>query len=90
MTRPRTGNFFELIDRQRRGRPEVYIGFAAGVGKTYRRLKEAHALAKRGVDVVDVLDRGFGLGLPERHRDLLFGELALVHPFVPSPLGQGS
>src|SRR5579859_3077594 len=28
------------------------MGFAAGVGKTYRMLEEAHALKKRGVDVV--------------------------------------
>jgi two-component system sensor histidine kinase KdpD len=30
----------------------VYLGFAAGVGKTYRMLQEAHALKARGVDVV--------------------------------------
>jgi two-component system sensor histidine kinase KdpD len=30
----------------------VYLGPAAGVGKTYQMLEEAHALKKRGVDVV--------------------------------------
>jgi two-component system sensor histidine kinase KdpD len=30
----------------------VYIGFAAGVGKTYRMLEEAQDLRRRGVDVV--------------------------------------
>jgi two-component system, OmpR family, sensor histidine kinase KdpD len=50
--RGRAEDFLELVERGRRGRLKVYIGFAAGVGKTYRMLEEAHALAKRGVDVV--------------------------------------
>jgi two-component system sensor histidine kinase KdpD len=52
MSRPRAEDFLELVERLRRGRLKLYIGFAAGVGKTYRMLEEAHALAKRGVDVV--------------------------------------
>jgi len=52
MERARPEDFLELVERARRGRLKVYIGFAAGVGKTYRMLEEAHALAKRGVDVV--------------------------------------
>jgi len=35
-----------------RGRLKVYLGFAAGVGKTYQMLQDAHELKKRGVDVV--------------------------------------
>lgn len=35
-----------------RGRLKVYIGSAAGVGKSYRMLQDAHALRRRGVDVV--------------------------------------
>ena len=50
--RPRAEDFLELVERAKRGRLKVYIGFAAGVGKTYRMLEEAHALTKRGVDVV--------------------------------------
>jgi len=50
--RPRPEDFLELVERGKRGRLKVYIGFAAGVGKTYRMLEEAHALRKRGVDVV--------------------------------------
>src|SRR5215472_13034756 len=50
--RPRPEDFLELVERAKRGRLKVYIGFAAGVGKTYRMLEEAHALAQRGVDVV--------------------------------------
>jgi two-component system sensor histidine kinase KdpD len=49
---PRPEDFLELVERAKRGRLKVYIGFAAGVGKTYRMLEEAHALKKRGVDVV--------------------------------------
>src|SRR4029434_3621068 len=48
----RAEDFLTLVQRTDRGRLKVYIGFAAGVGKTYRMLEEAHALAKRGVDVV--------------------------------------
>jgi two-component system sensor histidine kinase KdpD len=50
--RPRPEDFLELVERGKRGRLKVYIGFAAGVGKTYRMLEEAHALQRRGVDVV--------------------------------------
>jgi two-component system sensor histidine kinase KdpD len=50
--RRRPEDFLELLKRDTRGRLKVYIGFAAGVGKTYRMLEEAHALGKRGVDVV--------------------------------------
>src|SRR5580700_9584635 len=48
----RAEDFLELVERSRRGRLKLYLGFAAGVGKTYRMLEEAHALGKRGVDVV--------------------------------------
>jgi two-component system sensor histidine kinase KdpD len=49
---PRPEDFLELVERAKRGRLKVYIGPAAGVGKTYRMLEEAHALHRRGVDVV--------------------------------------
>ena len=57
--RRRPEDFLELVERAKRGRLKVYIGPAAGVGKTYRMLEEAHALHKRGVDVV--------LGFVETH-----------------------
>ncbi|MBA9077440.1 sensor protein KdpD [Rufibacter quisquiliarum] len=46
------GKFLELIRHARRGKFKIYIGLAAGVGKTYRMLQEAHALLAQGVDVV--------------------------------------
>src|SRR5262245_22265010 len=48
----RPQDFLELVQRARRGRMKLYIGFAAGVGKTFRMLQEAHELRKRNVDVV--------------------------------------
>ena len=51
-SRTRADDFLELVERGKRGRLKLYIGFAAGVGKTYRMLEEAHALGKRGVDIV--------------------------------------
>ena len=36
----------------RKGRLKIYLGYAAGVGKTYRMLEEAQALHAEGVDVV--------------------------------------
>ncbi len=50
--RPTAQDFLELVERGKRGRLKLYIGFAAGVGKTWRMLEEAHALRQRGVDVV--------------------------------------
>ena len=37
---------------QAHGRLKVFLGYAAGVGKTYQMLVEAHELKRRGVDVV--------------------------------------
>ncbi len=43
--------FLDLIRRSKRGKFKLYLGMAAGVGKTYRMLQEAHALRRNGVDV---------------------------------------
>lgn len=40
------------MDDRRRGRLKIYMGYAAGVGKTYQMLEEARQLKQRGVDVV--------------------------------------
>jgi two-component system, OmpR family, sensor histidine kinase KdpD len=52
LSRPRPEDFLELVQKSKRGRLKLYLGFAAGVGKTYRMLEEAHSLRERGVDVV--------------------------------------
>ena len=35
-----------------RGRLKVYMGYAAGVGKTYKMLDEAQELRRRGIDII--------------------------------------
>jgi two-component system sensor histidine kinase KdpD len=44
-----------MIRRSERGRLKVYLGYAAGVGKTYEMLQEAHRLKADGIDVVVAL-----------------------------------
>jgi two-component system sensor histidine kinase KdpD len=52
-------SFLRLIRRSQRGKLKIYLGYGAGVGKTWQMLKEGHRLAKEGVDVV--------VGLVETH-----------------------
>jgi len=40
------------VTATRRGRLKIYLGYAAGVGKTYRALEDAQALHQQGVDIV--------------------------------------
>jgi two-component system sensor histidine kinase KdpD len=53
-TRPDPDELLRLAgkDRAGRGRLQVYLGMAAGVGKTVRMLDEAHAARGAGVDIV--------------------------------------
>jgi two-component system sensor histidine kinase KdpD len=44
--------FLRLLEKSRRGKLKIYIGHAAGVGKTYQMLEDAQLLRKQGVDVV--------------------------------------
>src|SRR3954469_11459294 len=50
--KPTPEDFLELVERGKRGRLKLYIGFAAGVGKTYRMLEEGDAPLLRGADIV--------------------------------------
>ena len=52
-------SFLSMIRRSRRGRLKVYLGYCAGVGKTWQMLEEAHRLRDEGLDVV--------VGLVETH-----------------------
>ncbi|MGV3708870.1 MAG: sensor protein KdpD [Gemmatimonas sp.] len=47
-----SSDFLSLLSQRDRGKLKLYIGSAAGVGKSYRMLVEAHELRARGVDVV--------------------------------------
>jgi two-component system sensor histidine kinase KdpD len=51
--------FLTMIRQQQRGRFKIYLGFAAGVGKTYEMLQEGQRLKRQGVDVV--------IGIVETH-----------------------
>ncbi|HET9506242.1 MAG TPA: sensor protein KdpD [Hymenobacter sp.] len=44
--------FLRLVQQKRRGTLKIYLGLAAGVGKTYRMLQEAQELHRHGVDVL--------------------------------------
>ena len=52
-------SFLRLIRRSQRGKLKVYLGYGAGVGKTWQMLQEGHRLKKEGIDVV--------VGLVETH-----------------------
>ncbi len=58
-SQPTPEQFVELIRRQQRGRLKIYLGFAAGVGKTYEMLLEGQRLKRQGIDVV--------IGIVETH-----------------------
>lgn len=48
----RADNFLRLIRRAQRGRLKIYLGYAAGVGKTYQMLLEGHRIMEDGIDLV--------------------------------------
>ncbi len=50
--RPAPEHFLTLIRQQQRGVLKIYLGFAAGVGKTYEMLQEGQRLKRQGIDVV--------------------------------------
>jgi len=52
MTDDKANTFLRMIRRSQRGRLKVYLGYCAGVGKTYQMLLEAHRLKEDGIDVV--------------------------------------
>src|SRR5512139_1640625 len=59
MVEDRANAFLRMIRRSQRGRLKVYLGYCAGVGKTYQMLQEGHRLKAEGIDVV--------IGLLETH-----------------------
>jgi len=59
MPMDRANTFLRMIRRAGRGRLKIYLGYGAGVGKTYQMLLEGHRLKDEGIDVV--------IGLVETH-----------------------
>ncbi len=52
MSIDRADAFLRMIQRSRRGKLKIYLGYVAGVGKTYDMLQEAHRLKDAGIDIV--------------------------------------
>jgi two-component system sensor histidine kinase KdpD len=73
--RPGTGSAASGFQAPRRGKLRVFLGMAAGVGKTYRMLLEGHAEQEAGRDVV--------IGLLESHGRAETAALADGLPIVP-------
>jgi two-component system, OmpR family, sensor histidine kinase KdpD len=73
-TSPQELSFLDLVRQRERGKLKLYVGSAAGTGKTYRMLQEAYELRRRGVDVV--------VGFVETHgraeTDAQIGDLEIV------------
>lgn len=74
--RPSPESLLKMMQEQERAKLRIYIGAAAGVGKTYQMLEDAHQLKAQGVDVV--------IGVVETHgRDEtaeLIQDLEIVPP----------
>jgi two-component system, OmpR family, sensor histidine kinase KdpD len=72
-------SFLRMIRRSQRGRLKIYLGYGAGVGKTYQMLLEGHRLKAEGIDVVvglvethgraDTINLTEGLEIVPRHRE---------------------
>ena len=75
MMEDRADTFLRMIRRSRHGRLKVYLGYSAGVGKTYQMLQEGHRLKSRGIDVV--------IGLLETHGRAEIADLARGLEVVP-------
>jgi len=52
MVEDRASSFLRMIRHSQRGRLKVYLGYCAGVGKTYQMLQEGHRLKDEEIDVV--------------------------------------
>lgn len=50
--RPSAESLLKMVEETERAKLRIYIGAAAGVGKTFQMLEDAHALSKQGIDVV--------------------------------------
>ena len=72
--RPTADALLQRIKEQDRARLRIYIGAAPGVGKTYEMLQEAHALRRRGLDVVVGLVETYG----RRDTDAQLKDLEIV------------
>ncbi len=75
MAENRADAFLRMIRRSQRGRLKVYLGYSAGVGKTYQMLLEGHRLKNEGIDVA--------IGLLETHGRADIARLAQGLEIIP-------
>ena len=75
MVEDKANTFLRMIRRAQRGRLKVYLGYCAGVGKTYQMLQEGRRLKGEGLDVV--------IGLLETHGRAPIAKLAEGLEVVP-------
>ena len=75
MDESRADSFLRLIRRSQRGRLKIYLGYAAGVGKTFQMLLEAHRLKEDGIDIA--------VGLVETHGRAETEALLAGLPLIP-------
>jgi two-component system sensor histidine kinase KdpD len=75
MPEDRADAFLRMIRRAQRGRLKIYLGYSAGVGKTYQMLQEGHRLKAEGIDVA--------IGLLETHGRADIARLAQGLEVVP-------
>lgn len=75
-TRPSPEAILQRLQDNEQAKLRVYIGAAAGVGKTYQMLEDAHQLREQGIDVV--------IGIVETHgraeTEEKLGDLEIVKP----------
>ncbi|MBP2655627.1 MAG: osmosensitive channel signal transduction histidine kinase [Firmicutes bacterium] len=76
VNRPKPEELLERINKETRGKLTVFLGAAAGVGKTYTMLEVAHERQKEGIDIA--------IGWIETHgrheTEQLVGGLPVVEP----------
>jgi two-component system, OmpR family, sensor histidine kinase KdpD len=75
MNDDRALSFLRMIRHSQRGRLKVYLGYCAGVGKTYQMIQEGQRLKADGIDVV--------IGLLETHGREETAKIAEGLEFVP-------
>jgi two-component system sensor histidine kinase KdpD len=75
MNQEKANKFLRMIQRSAQGRLKIYLGYCAGVGKTYRMLQEGHALKSDGIDVV--------VGFVETHGRADIGKLLEGFEIIP-------
>ncbi|CAN5317420.1 hypothetical protein BH10ACI3_BH10ACI3_11870 [soil metagenome] len=69
--RPSPESLLKIVTDRERAKLRVYVGAAAGVGKTYQMLDDAHQLREQGIDVViGVLETHGRAETEEQIRDL--------------------